>query len=340
MQDPSKRKARFESLINVANLIPMADLEIESRLMTTKWFEYRFLTPIAATIEFGKQFKEAFRNYIRRNVDLDLAANVSGVSVVVPKVACREFTQLFLARQRADEFGMPYEAYLEFCFHFAERRKRKWALRPNQLHPGPDAMEAWTDRLLQFHDDEMQEYHLDYMRVPDQYRVEAFCDLPAQLALRETLRSYVSKSTKHWDDLAGKWGIQERVLPLSDFDDLSKHLTPAEVDAELKSAERSRRASIAPLAPPTVSDLWQSCHGVPGARHEATEPCSKCPQSASCAGMTSLVQRALVERYGSVSPPLRKKRDAGARRTAKSRANKKLAGAQAVAEATAEVSLG
>jgi hypothetical protein len=111
----------------------MHDEEIESLLgETMREFEQR--GHLAAPRRSPERlYRGACQDYTKRNIDRDKAAAVKGVSLTAPSSPDRDFTQLWRARQRADELGLPYERYLEFTFAFAERRKRKQTPRPSQL---------------------------------------------------------------------------------------------------------------------------------------------------------------------------------------------------------------
>ena len=148
--NPAKLADRLQKLAIARSLIPPKFLTGEPKLLTKKWFDYRFLSPLEATLQFGAAYREGVRKYVHKNLDRDLAQRVEGVSVALPSAPTSTFTQLWAARQRADEFCIPYEEFIEFSFAFAAGRKRQMAPTPIQLHANPTTEYAWHAEFEKF----------------------------------------------------------------------------------------------------------------------------------------------------------------------------------------------
>ena len=138
-------------------LIGNKHLRDENVLMKKKWAEYRFMTPLAATALFAKEFIQAYKNSLRRNVDIGVAENSNvGIGFDFTKPNGR-ITQICIARKRADATGMPYPEYLEFCFDFATRRKRGQLPQPNQLVPSKaPARDLWNAKMEEIWNPDLQ----------------------------------------------------------------------------------------------------------------------------------------------------------------------------------------
>ncbi|MDO8290603.1 MAG: hypothetical protein Q7T44_15420 [Parvibaculum sp.] len=133
---------RLRSLCSAARVISPSVLSNERELTNMKWYSYRFISPLEATLEFGKAYRATLKRYVHINIDIDMAETVNGASISTPSKPDRVYSQLWLARQEADRRGIPYEDYLDFCFDFAAARKRKMAPMPCQLGPNKKTSKA------------------------------------------------------------------------------------------------------------------------------------------------------------------------------------------------------
>ncbi len=112
---------------HVSKALQAFDLE----LFTTKWFDYRRMTPLQATLEYTKEFNEMYRVMYARTIDARRAPHVACIaplSLLMGLAACDKkiklkFSGLWRGRQVADALGMPYAVYLEHAFDF---RMRNW----------------------------------------------------------------------------------------------------------------------------------------------------------------------------------------------------------------------
>ena len=98
-------------------LIPAELLCREAELTLLKWPGYQFITPLQATRHFLDVYQAKYTEFYRINVD---AATTRPHKTTRWDTSNRNgpMTQLWEARQRADELGLPYEASLDFAFEF------------------------------------------------------------------------------------------------------------------------------------------------------------------------------------------------------------------------------
>src|SRR6056297_322882 len=178
---------RLQELYELSCLIPRGYLAREAELMVLKWPEYRFMPPMQATRLFHTEYVKAYRNHHKRTVDLHESEKIKIGEKLDMRRPNAHLTQLWVARQRADELGMPYSHYLRFEFSFAERRKRKHPPQPNQLGPNPKNEAAWVAKIREYWTDDMCRIELNRMAPLAQFAVENDRGLPAQRRVREDI---------------------------------------------------------------------------------------------------------------------------------------------------------
>lgn len=278
-----KRLARIEFLIIGSKLIPPTLLQREQELTSMKWFSYRFMSPLEATLEFGRCYQKAIRKYVGQNVDRNLGEKVSGTNLTIPPKPTSSFTQLWQARQEADIRGIPYEHYLEFGFHFAGRRARKATPRPVQLGPNHKTRVAWETTFELYVEDNL-EHILRSAVMPGQFRFEAYCELPPQIAFRKLVLKLIEGSSAPRHMEIASWSGDKRVLPIRSIVDPShRHL----IKNAISYLRFERDAGIAPkhsepMMELSRNDFWPSCLGVPLAKDNTKPECSHCPFAREC----------------------------------------------------------
>lgn len=92
--------------VSIEHKVLAAERELEAH----KWFAYRFLSPFTATLRFHRIYLEKRRHYVWTNIDAGLLPRLRDKSFFA--LDGRGVTQLWVARQRADSIGLPYEAYI------------------------------------------------------------------------------------------------------------------------------------------------------------------------------------------------------------------------------------
>lgn len=109
-------------------------------LFSTKWFDYRFMTPFEATKEYISVYGAVYKTIYARELDRARAEHVKPIDFDRMREglnrdetkAKRQFTGCWRGRQFADAIGMPYALYIELAFTY---RMRAW----NRTHlPQPE----------------------------------------------------------------------------------------------------------------------------------------------------------------------------------------------------------
>ena len=282
---------RLNDLVKMRTLLLPRDWKNESTLMMNRWFDYRFTSPLSLTLQFARIYQEKLRAHIRRHEDVMKANTVNGTKTDLPFKREKSFTALWKARQRADEFFLPYDAYIEFCFDFSSRRKRRWTMLPSQLHPSRANKEAWLECFDKFYTDRIPHLILRAGDIP-QYRLENNINLPAQNAFREIMLAVLRDSKRMMSDQ-----ISERVHAKRHIDIVSAlELVKEEYREEVAKNAMSSFKDGAWLAEPEtkldVVNLLPSCFGVLEAINVQGASCSNCPILKQC---QRFAERSLTE---------------------------------------------
>lgn len=187
-------------------------LEIEVPLAHGKWFDYRFMNPVAATYLFAHEYKKVYRDAYRRNIDTMRGDYVKPLpdDLFRPKRPTAHskavITWIWRARQVADAMGMPYDIYLQRAYHWLTRYWRRGHL-PQPSHLYTDLV---TDRTA-IDWDEYQRARLYYSKLPAFKNAEFDGRVKAQTDHREWLFSQASLRGNSPDILAHL--IDEELLP-------------------------------------------------------------------------------------------------------------------------------
>lgn len=302
-------------------------LERERQVADKKWFAYRFMSPLAATKHFAELYSKGFKAYIRFNRDRDEAELRQGLGQNIFHKPGRSLTELWHARQRADELGLPYELLIEFGFEFARRGGWKNPPRPMQLFGSAESDIAWPLEFKKFLDDRLP-LAVDRFTDLPQYRVENYRHLPVQDEFRAHLVDHLSASTKPWAFRLTGPCIGNRQLPLM----LAIKLAPKDQRGRIMTELRLELESDLFVEAPKVSlpriAFVPACFGV-ATSDLAASPCSSCSFSAHCQHISKVASAEMLKRHGSTAPlkdERDEKRKAGQRRrTARCRAKKKAA---------------
>lgn len=318
---------RLDDTLEAMRLVMPDVLQREREVANKKWFAYRFMTPLAATRHFATLYSKGFKAYIRFNRDRDEAELRQGLGSRIFQKPNASLTELWRARQRADELGLPYELLIEFGFEFARKGGWKNAPRPMQLFGSADSDIAWPLEIAKFLN-EMLPVVIDRFADHPQYRIENYRHLPVQDEFRSYVIDHVRASAKPWAFRLTGPCLEKRHLPLL----VALKLVPKDqrwrIMTELRVEQESELITQAPREALPQIALVPACFGLIAAYAPGVSPCSSCPFSARCQPMGEAVAAAMIKRHGSVST-LKDERDqtrkAGQRRrTARWRAKKKL----------------
>lgn len=298
--DPAKAQKRLADLAIMRTLIHSNDFSVERELMTTKWFEYRFLPPLDATQLFATKYVEGLRRYVRANFDVELSEKVRGIPAGLPPKREPWFTQLWRARQRADSMCVPYDLVIDFGFHFASRRKRNWSPLPHQLFASGANGEAWHGLFPSFVKDHMPIYlaRLD----DDRYRSEHDRGLSPQVQFRDFMRNQLKANTGSWTRMIATIWFENRYLPLEDCFALVPIDSRKSVREGLRSECSDALREPAPHVELADEDLDLSCFGVREAINLDAGACRECSLKSRCAETAETVAGILTKRTGSATP--------------------------------------
>lgn len=124
-------------------------LDHEHDLFTTKWFDYRQLTPLQATRHYIDAFGDIYRRYYAINFDRRVAQFITPISVdniwagleKQNAKSRRAFIGCWRGRQCADAIGMPYEVYIDIAL---KTRLDYW----QQPHP-PQPVHLYSEMVVE-----------------------------------------------------------------------------------------------------------------------------------------------------------------------------------------------
>jgi hypothetical protein len=291
---------------------------LERKLQTTKWFDYRFISPLEATELFVEAYSSAYQYYFGKYFDTKSAQGKTGVRQRLWKSSLREFTSFWRARQFADELGVPYDQFVDGVFHACGRRNWSRLPRPNQIY-GAKFAPAVKDRVIRQWREWTEEAKLMFSRLP-QYRNEHFVGLPAQVSHRDWVVSQLKVRHGDHEKIAELCFVQE-VLPIdraiAEFGD--------EQFERAKRYATDRGLAATPVAPLSVAETRPSCFGLLNGPDAAATECIGCPLQVPCSGATAFVKAQAIEKIGSDDPRAERRRQQGRDRVRRHRAKAKAA---------------
>ncbi len=123
-------------LIEVAKIIPVNDFAKERLLQETKWFDYRFISPVEATEIFANEYKLMYKKFWAVNFDFDESKRRRGLPLGSILEDPKYATAIWRARQLADEICMPYDIFLRAAFQLWLDNGPQRLPQPNHLYSG------------------------------------------------------------------------------------------------------------------------------------------------------------------------------------------------------------
>ena len=274
-------------------------LKRERERAHTKWFAYRFMSPLEATKLFADLYRIAFKRYVRIHRDVGDAEAANGLGTRIFGGPSSSLTEVWNARQRADELGLPYNLLMEFSFDFAGRRTRKRAPRPGQLFDSGEAEIAWPINLEKWIADPL---HVEIQRLSmPQYRNENYRSFPVQKEFHDYILESIEERVGAWGPKLAHHCLHRHHLPVSKAIKIvpkgARGSTVRHLRGELEfitdqssGVERLPDVSFAP-----------ACFGLPFAAQDASPECLACPLSNSCSQAVHAVSEHLHNRHGVLS---------------------------------------
>lgn len=302
--DKAKLDKRIKDIVRMRTVLHPRDWRDESQLMMKRWFDYRFMSPLEATMQFGQHYIAGLRRYVSRNFDMGLAEAVSGTKTGVPSERARWFTALWRARARTDAIFVPYDLLVDFSFYFASRRKRFWTMLPSQLHASKRNSVAWW-ALFHEHVEDVLPLRMKSIADIPHYRTENYRVLPPQEDFCELMASEIRHEHRPLADQIADSVFIKRHLSLEQ----GLALAPPDEDREelvqrAKIAANDRAWEVRPVVKLDQADLLPSCFGIAETIDVNRAPCDVCPLIARCSAASAVAIDITVKVTGSASPVL------------------------------------
>ena len=318
---------RLDDTVEAMRLASPEVLAHERQVAHTKWYGYRFMTPLAATRYFAKLYREGFKSYVSRHKDREEAERCHGLTPGIFQKPSGSLTQLWKARQRADELGLPYELLIDFGFEFASRRMWKHTPNPVQLFGSKKSDVAWPIEFEKFMNERMSLFIQRFSGLP-QYRIENYRGLPVQDEFRAYLIDHVKKSERSWQQRLEGPTIRTRHLPLLTGLRLAPKDRRCQIVQGIKEDVRNGMMVPEPVEQLPLIAFAPACFGMPMAKKRAdTSKCASCPFSKQCDHFSGVAEVELLRRHPAACAERAEKRtkylEGQRRRTAKCRARKK-----------------
>lgn len=303
---PSLSQIRFREILDATWRFSKLDRERERILYGQKWFDYRFLSPTAATVRFYYLYQDVYRWKYATNIDTLEAEQKTGVS---RKPTRGEGTSFWRARQFADELGVTYEIFLEAAFQVCIRRGWNRLPHINQLYGDKNSRAItiavrllWADHI---------EARLTISVLP-QYREESYRGLEAQIDHRNWVMNQIK--AQYGSPLSiGRACYIHRVLPED-----NARLVYGQERLDQAKAEIAFDGSV-PDEPGVASVLMPSCFGLPGAP-DYGGCATRCRVSQPCFRIEAAARNLTIEKYGSDDPVLIHSKAQNCKRAARFRA--------------------
>lgn len=187
----------------------------ETQLYESKWWDYRFMSPIEATLAYIDAFGVEARKIYAREFDEEKARHVrvaTGEDMLhrLEKDAPRakeRFASYWRGRACADAIGMPYSDYISSMMDFRMRLwKRRHIPLPNQLYGQREiekTIERWTD---------VQQSRIRYAE-HHAYMPENWCGAPAQVAYVDHLIERARERGDMADFILRDMVLNDRIPP-------------------------------------------------------------------------------------------------------------------------------
>ena len=292
--------ARRNDAIESIRLVMPKVLEREREAAHSKWYAYRFMTPLETTKLFVELYRAGFKNFIRREKDRSFSERAQGLSTRILGGPSRSLTEVWNARQRADILGLPYEMVIEFGFWFASNYKWKNAPRPAQLFGSKNSDIAWP---IEFEKWLLERLPTVVHRLEGiaQYRMEHYRGFPVQNEFRSYLLETLKESEGNWAGKLERQCLATRHLPIT----IAIKAVPK---GGRKYVVRHIRSEITNYTNEHDTmhledlDFAPACYGIPGALSHHERQCIECPLFTQCSAAVKTITNFMNNQHSSLSP--------------------------------------
>ena len=311
----SARSANLKLVNQSATLamrLSVEDAKMERALMETKWFDYRFMSPLDATEQFAQEYRKAYQLKWRTNFATDEASKKLAFQGGDWRKSPTEFTSCWRARQRADFFGVPYGFFCERALELYLRRGYARPPRPNQLYSGKTIamLVAGIQKEWREHCDGVQ---LMISLLP-QYHSDSFIGDRVQCAHQDWVVEIVRE--RHMDPRCiARACFELCVLPV---DRAHFEFGPRRVERAREHAESER---IVPVIARKLEshEFRPSCFGIVHSFDPSEADCARCAFKAPCKTVTDTIADHVRRACGDIDPVLARKRRLGRERVRRHR---------------------
>jgi hypothetical protein len=315
-------RKRVSDNCDATNRTGAESMQKEKDLYTTKWFDYRFLTPTEANALFKAEYEKAYQSAWGTYQDRREAEFKTGL-FSIPKFRVltsadktklqREYTSLSRARQRADVLGVPYDFLIRETIDALMASGHCHTMpRPNQIF-GALTREAICIRVMErWRDWAAANFDPMISRLP-QYMNHAYRGLHAQDAHRDWV---VERLGIGYPLSVGRARYIYQTLP----EDLAvAHFGEGRV---AQARDEVRGETPAPVVELELGQLAPSCFALPFAFEKSNAICVACPVNRPCERLESFARKTLRNACGSEDPRKAKEREQANDRKRRQRARK------------------
>lgn len=297
VEDSPRRRA--EQAIQLAGIIDRNLLARERELLDTKWFDYRLMSPLDATITFINAFNTTYKRSWARAFDRKESERRHGLKPGLLPTDPATLTSVWKARQFADSLFAPYELFLDATFRLWLDAGHRLP-RPNQIY-APDWEKNITEkvegRLFELYESTPQ-----WSRLP-QYRSDA----SVGTALRDQhvawcMTQLKMRHGKPYQIARAVYGL--KLVP--------EEVASAEFGDELMERARAETLDAGSMVDPVASKKPQfmpSCAFLPQAFDPDAKPCQSCHHMDKCSDWAPRLSKLIEQKHGSDDPRRDRKRE-------------------------------
>ncbi|MBR0794008.1 hypothetical protein JQ615_01250 [Bradyrhizobium jicamae] len=292
------------------------DAARERALMETKWFDYRFMSPLDATALFAQEYQRVYRRKWATYLATDEGPKKLAFRLGDWRSSPAEFTSCWKARQFADFFAVPYQFFCEHALELLLRIGYQKPPRPNQLYSGKifALLNEGIERAWREHCADLQ---LMISALP-QYHLQNFAALPAQYAHEDWVVQAIL--LRHMDPrYIAQACFQLRVLPEARA---YFEFGPRRVERAREHVESEGIARVVASAL-EKSDFRPSCFGILHSFDPTADECNICAFADQCRKVADAMAEHARRNCGDVDPSLARKRQLGRERVRRHRAKMK-----------------
>lgn len=166
----SRRSENAELL----RVLPPDLVALEARYARYRWAGYQFMSPLACTRQFAKEYSWRFGRTFYGSCDFE------------PELGTTEFETLWRMRMAADASFLSYPRYLRIAFHLYRRKDPGPFRQPHLIFKKRQETVSWRKQEKKDH----QDYGFENNRIASmgEFQRQSYCGLPAQDDFKARIR--------------------------------------------------------------------------------------------------------------------------------------------------------